>query len=329
MLEVWIREGRVPSLDVLVVDEAQDLSPIQWDLVDRLAEQAQRVYVAGDDDQAIFRWAGADVEKFIGLEGKEVVLGHSYRCPQQVQAIAGGVLRRIAHRRAKEWSPREGEGMVRYEGTFDQVDVSEGSWLILARNAYLLDGAEARLHRDGFLYERKGKSSGRGAELEAIVLWERLRKEKEISVAECRKVYSYMTKRMVARGFKTLPMFTDDARPLTIRDLRKEGGLLTKEPWYDSLDKISVEEREYYRAVLRRGEPLLKGRPRIVLSTIHGAKGGEADSVALFTDMAARTWLAGQRHPGDEERVFYVASTRAKTNLHIIDATTNTYFPLA
>ena len=73
----------------------------------------------------------------------------------------------------------------------------------------------------------------------------------------------------------------------------------------------------YIRATRRRGENLLE-KPRIRLSTIHGMKGGEAESVVILTDMAARTHLEAQRFPEDESRVWYVAATRAKEELHIV-----------
>ena len=41
------------------------LSPLQWKLYDKLKEKSKDVYLAGDDDQAIFAWAGADVNRFI------------------------------------------------------------------------------------------------------------------------------------------------------------------------------------------------------------------------------------------------------------------------
>ena len=65
MLEQFLIKGDIPTLDVMFVDEAQDLSPLQWAVVRKLAERAKRIYVAGDDDQAIYKWAGADVDYLI------------------------------------------------------------------------------------------------------------------------------------------------------------------------------------------------------------------------------------------------------------------------
>ena len=65
------------------------------------------------------------------------------------------------------------------------------------------------------------------------------------------------------------------------------------------------------------GEQLNK-EPRILLSTIHGVKGGEADNVVLLTDLSKNTQKNMDRYPDDENRLFYVGATRTKDHLHII-----------
>ena len=55
MLEQFINQNLSPNLDVLFIDEAQDLSPLQWRMVRRLWNKAAKTYIAGDDDQAIFK----------------------------------------------------------------------------------------------------------------------------------------------------------------------------------------------------------------------------------------------------------------------------------
>ena len=62
MLSTYIESGPVPKLDVVIIDEAQDLNNLQWEMAEKMWANAKRVYISGDDDQAIFRWAGADVE---------------------------------------------------------------------------------------------------------------------------------------------------------------------------------------------------------------------------------------------------------------------------
>ena len=81
------------------IDEAQDLSPIQWKMFDVLKENSKHVILAGDDDQAIYGWAGADVKRFQQEPAKEIVLPQSYRVPKLVQHIANNILSRIPDER--------------------------------------------------------------------------------------------------------------------------------------------------------------------------------------------------------------------------------------
>ena len=66
------------------------------------------------------------------------------------------------------------------------------------------------------------------------------------------------------------------------------------------------------------GEQLNK-EPRIELSTIHAAKGGESQNVVLLTDLTKTTLDGYEKNPDDENRLFYVGATRTKENLHIIE----------
>ena len=56
---------------MIFIDEALDLSPLQWKLYDILKQKSKDVYLAGDDDQAILHWAGADVSRFINEPAKK------------------------------------------------------------------------------------------------------------------------------------------------------------------------------------------------------------------------------------------------------------------
>ena len=108
LLEHIVQEpDYLPRLEVLIVDEAQDLSRLQWEMVIQLAERANRTFIAGDDDQAVYVWAGADVKTFLSLDGEIKVLQQSYRVPSEVHKLADRVVKRIRSRQEKEWFPRQ------------------------------------------------------------------------------------------------------------------------------------------------------------------------------------------------------------------------------
>jgi superfamily I DNA/RNA helicase len=175
------------------------------------------------------------------------------------------------------------------------------------------------------LYERRGGLSIKQTTLEAIILWEKLRKGQAITGGEARRMYEVLkTNSGVKRGHKTLPGFGDEDE-VTMRDLQERGGLRRTDIWHEALERIPAGERAYLLQALRKGQKLTT-RPSVRLSTIHGAKGGEADHVVLFTDMAARTFGEMHQNMEDELRVWYVAATRARRRLTIMRPTRNQCF---
>ncbi len=317
LLERFIEECEAPELDLLVVDEAQDLSQLQWRMVLKLAKKARRVLVAGDDDQAIFQWAGADVPFFINLNGNVTQLKKSFRVPSTIQSKALSIINKISSRRPKTWASREDTGSVFYHNTPDDIDMGAGSWLVLARNLYLLEEAEAKCRREGLIYVRSGRKSVSDKTLQAIRNWELLRNGGEVTAQAATDFL-----RWVPRTVSNLPK---EGR-ITMEALHRDWGVRTKDIWHEAFRKMSLVERSYMIAALRRGEKLTK-QPRIILSTIHGAKGGEADNVILLSDVAHRTYKEIMKTPDTERRVLYVGLTRARNNLHIVVPKTKFSFP--
>ena len=81
--------------------------------------------------------------------------------------------------------------------------------------------------------------------------------------------------------------------------------------------KLSEQVVAYIVSARRRGERILSEDPRIRVSTIHRAKGGEADNVAILMD-STKACVESEDQDA-ERRVWYVGMTRAKKELHIIE----------
>jgi len=296
ILEQFIEKQITLPVSVALVDEAQDISVLQWSLI-KLAFRNADLYIAGDDDQAIYKWSGADVETFINTKATTTkVLTQSYRLPKKVHAIGTRINTRITSRKEKEFLPLLAEGTVTVHNFFDYIDFSKkGSWLCLSRNKYLLGPLEDSIRAQGFSYTTKKASSVNSEHAQAIHGWEALRKKTDTP-------------------FERLAL-----RYATTTDLSK--------PWFEAFGRMGQEEINYYRAVLRCGGTLLE-KPRIRLETIHSAKGAEAEHVVLVTDISPKSYKNLQESPDDEHRVFYVGVTRAKKNLHIVAPQTEFYYPL-
>lgn len=293
MITRYITQCHAPEFDILLIDEAQDLSKIQWDMVKKLAKNSKKTILAGDDDQAIFQWNGADVKQFIELDVPARVLEKSYRLPYPIYAKAIDVRTRIQSKRQKVFDHAAGEGHISYEADIEQIDFEDGEWLILARNNHTLKHAKNLMVELGLNYNLKGEPGIDEDLYKAAVAW---------------------TNGGDENLYKKYLLGVDPLGPRSDK------------PWYEAFDKASYLSKYYIRRVLERGDSITQ--PRIELSTIHGAKGKERENVVLFTDISKRTWENLQRNPDEEHRVFYVGVTRAKKRLFIISPKTKYHFEI-
>ncbi len=322
MIAKYIDIAEPPNLDLLIVDEAQDLTPLQWKMVRKMSEHADEVLIAGDDDQAIHRWTSVNVEDFINCTDRVEVLNQSYRLPRSVWELAMGISNRIPGRLEKEFFPRQEEGRVTRVMNRWALPLHQGSWTIMARtNSFVNDIAEF-LEQEGYFYSRKGHWSVPEKKLEAMSVWKDITTGKGTYVGRVKRLYEMVPKMgkgaVVKRGSIKL---LDAAAPdelLTHAKLVKDFGMLA--PIDTSpLDVIRLSEQEkiYIRSIERKGESVYK-EPRIKISTIHAMKGGEDDNVAVYLG-STKACVEG-KHPEDEDRIFYVAVTRAKQNLYLIES---------
>ncbi len=292
------------GVDVAIVDEAQDLTTLQWRMVEHAFSGAD-VWVAGDDDQSIYRWAGADVERFLSLEAEREVLTTSYRLPPQIHDEAARVIRRVSRRYAKDTRPTDRPGEVLWITRKSRPDLSEGTWLMLGRNRAHLGHFERIAREQGVVYHTMSGPSVDPEHVRAIRAWEALRRGVRVAGEAVN----------AALRLRSGALRVADEGVYGLSDLGLDGVPI----WHEALDRIPLRDREYYIIALR-GREKLDGPPRVRISTIHGAKGAEADNVLLRLDMSARTRKSYQRSPDDEHRVFYVGMTRARRRLFLVES---------
>ena len=289
-----IESNKIPRFKAIFIDEAQDLSPLQWKLFDKLKEHCDDMYLAGDDDQAIFAWAGADVNRFIKEPAHEKVLRYSRRVSKAVQQQSQITVDRISGiRKHKEYLPRNEEGHSQHISNLGQVDLTKGKWLILTRTKSNLLDIMKDLKRKNFYYQsNKGKSFKVG-----------------------------MYEAAVAYTKWTMGEILDEKEISAVKEFIPTGNWDVKIPWYD---KFVADQKEilYLRNLIASKENL-KEKARIWLSTIHAIKGGEEDNVILSLHQG-RTVQQGIKSSIDkqdeEHRVWYVGITRARNNLYKLKA---------
>lgn len=314
MLDRYEGEAAPIPVDVAIIDEAQDLSTQQWCMAEYALSRAQRTYVAGDDDQAIYRWAGADLNKFMAFSSDIKVLSHSYRLPGRVWELAGRISGSIHNRLSKQWDSRDEAGYVRRVMRPDHLagTVHKGNWLFLTRHRHQLGPLDKMLRSNGVLFDRQGARSVTGKHVDAIYAWTGLQRGGRVDPGTGEQ----LLQAVLAPGAQ-LPA----KEHLDLSDFRGALGNRADHDWFSAFEGIPVTRREYYRSCLRNGEKL-REQPRVRISTIHGAKGWESDNVVLFTDMSQRALRGFRRDPDDEHRVFYVGVTRAIKSLHLMNPST-------
>ena len=311
MITKFVNEKeKCKEFDVIFIDEAQDLSPIQWNMFDILKERSDDIYLAGDDDQAIFAWAGADVQRFLNEPAIEEVLPKSNRVPKNIQEVANIIVSRINTRKEKEYHAKDGSpGKVEPIYNIEHIDLTQGEWLILTRTTYRSDEISKQLKRNNLYYKcRFGKSYDTRL-YKAVLSFNGLCKGETINLAEAREIHEYLPD---SPFFK----FKEDKQHYTMDDFGYGKDAL----WYNLFTRADQDECFYIRTMLANGEKLSQP-PRIEVSTIHAAKGGECENVILVLDNAKkiRDSIENNIEKADEEhRVWYVGATRAKENLYIL-----------
>ena len=294
MIQRFLDKGKSPKFKVIFVDEAQDLSLIQWSMIKKIEEETQcDVWIAGDDDQTIFGWAGADVNSFIKWQARNIALTKSERVPRLIQTKALNIIQRIYFNRIpKDYLPKDTEGNIYQRYKINDIDMTKGDWLILTRTKSLWKPIPPFLKRKGLYFNTvEGNSIGKTL-YEDIQTWNEL-----------------------VQGL-TPP----DIKRQRLEELTGEKNFNINLSWDQAFKNVALAKRDYMRAMLHHEEDLSKP-PRIKVSTIHGAKGGEATNVVLFLNQTANTIKGSKKSRAKEEeefRVWYVGVTRTIENLFLI-----------
>ena len=311
LLTEYLRVAEPLDIDVLFIDEAQDLSWLQWQVVHKLGARAARTYIAGDDDQTIFTWAGASAELFLTEPCDTFeVLPQSYRIPAVVHRVAHQVIGRVRVRQPKEFRPRDVEGVYKPVGFLDEDLLQDESTYVLYRNYHRGLVLKQRLEDLGVPFTGGQSILANEDVLSAIRGWVKATAGDPIPVDEAKALVAVASDNYLV-----------DNRRHTIKDM-KSGELSTnavfkprafEDPWYHVLPRMP---RVAYldRTVSRFGWKALLD-PKVRLMSIHQSKGRQAETIILDLEMARRTHEAYQKNPDDEHRVYYVAVTRARNRL--------------
>lgn len=282
-----------PEYEMVVVDEAQDLDLAQFAMLQRLC--SGRMCFVGDDKQAIYQWRGSAsnmldrVKQELGAA--ELPLTLSYRCSKQVLERARRLCSDI------QGLPEAPDGLVdssTYQGLLEGV---RGGDFVLSRLNAPLVRITLTLLRNGVRARMAGRDVG--GSIMALV-----NKLKARTIPELLTALSTWERKQVTR-------------------FASRGELDQVDRVHDQADVIFAlaEDADDIQHVKDKCEHLFvdDGEADMVLaSSVHKAKGLEAERVWLLQQSLYR------RGDSQEERnIEYVAITRARVHLTIVEGVPN------
>jgi superfamily I DNA/RNA helicase len=289
-----------------------------------IESRCERSYIAGDDDQTIYTFQGADPNIFINLKGEMDPRIESRRVPRAVHKVALSILDNIDNRMIKTWLPRDAEGKIFEDQTLDNIDFSKGEWMIIARTNQMLNPIKYHLTSLNLRFDSKTNVLLSPELLKAYQTWVRLNQGATVGAEEAKSIYKVLTvdKNLVKYKFSSGNSL-DVADFVDLDDLMLDHGLLVSGSW-EQLN-FKDDTKLYIKSLLENGDDLFKPA-RIKVSTIHGVKGEECENVVLYTGMEKIIHDAALRNPDPEHRLFFVGVTRAKENLYIMQPDIDDYY---
>lgn len=336
MVQKFIDDASNLPIKVLMVDEAQDLTPLQWDMVVKIAKNVWRVYIAGDDDQAIYEWNGADVEHFQNFPGRNIILKKSVRLNKNVHFFSKCLLHSMGNKRIeKEFYSNGKEGAIyRWNGLKKVPWDMEGSWLVLARINDVKKELQAEARNLSLYYQDvKGNKSFEMNQYQAIELWQKVCEGGSITREEATIMYEYLLN--IDHGFRSSESkkwsFAHPNQVFNFDELHLRCGMREdKGNWMDVFKrKFKDKDKQYFAKMMKEGVDLSKP-PKIIIDTIHQVKGGEADNVVLASkcNFPSHYEKKNLSEKVKELRVWYTGATRSKGTLHLLGTHHQYNFPL-
>lgn len=291
--------------DIIMLDEAQDASLAQQDVVSRCFKRNTRLLAFGDKDQTINSWCGSDTEAFEHLEdttrfnkpSSKFPLTTNYRCGKKIIEYA----KQFTDNNIR---PQENahDGVVNFNVKISEV--KDGDMVLCRNTAPLMDvyrkmvaeGKKVFFRGEGLgasLKESVDCCSGDSIEdmiasmkTRLIAYWEFVSKEQDLSLGET----------------STLPYI------ISLFDTIKTMESLP--PHIDNRDKLYQFINEVFSN---------EGNEGIQLSTIHRAKGLESDNVFIICPSLIPSKLSQMDWQKEEERhLLYVMCTRPKFSLNYV-----------
>lgn len=300
LLYFAVKDGLVlPKFDNVFVDEAQDTNAIQRALIRKMMKPTSRFFAVGDEAQAIYGFRGADSDSMELIKQEfdctEMPLTVTYRCPKAVVEHARQWVSHI------EAAPNAEEGEV-VDLVYDwNAHTFQANDMIVCRTTAPVITLAYKLLKARVPCRVMGREIGQG--LKSLI------------------------KKMNARSLDQLETKLDTwaERESEKARAKKQDGKV--EAIQDKADAIKCliegleENRRTITDLFAVIDKLFGDATNVVtLCTIHKSKGLEADRVFwLNSSMCPAPWARQPWQVQQEQNLCYVATTRAKKSLFLIE----------
>ncbi len=286
--------------DFIFIDEAQDVGEAQLRLLIAMLKPGGRIYIIGDPRQAIYAWRGADPEMYAKLikrlNASVFPLTVTFRCAQSVVREANKIVRDFSA------APSAPEGNVELIDRAQMLKlIAPGDFVLSRANAPLVDACTAAI-RAGIKSNIQGRDLG--------------------------ETLTALIDKAKADDIEELIEFVEAWRIKQIEKRQKKGH--DPQPIIDRaacLIAFCDGAKTIGQAKLNIATMFADGddRQRVIFSSVHRAKGLERDRVFVLrsTFLKPRPYVDkfGEQTfgvPEEEENLYYVAVTRAKSTLYIV-----------
>lgn len=302
----YMEVGKPLPCAALFLDEAQDVTALQWRVITKASQNCEKIRIAGDPMQAIFSYQGAEPGILISLAKKyhTVELNRTYRLPERICVLADTIVEVTQEKMPRKHIPvKKIKGHVQeivdreVFGRIIKKDYAENSkqpyrWFVLFRCNHFLSDVTSVLEQLIIPYHTS----------EDFVLADR----------ELNKIRRYYDHRK--EGYSTEKRRLEFMERYGIKDINDcftESNLIPSSRRYIYLDYV---EKYGIDALI----VMSKAPPFCLVTTVHKVKGGEADNVAVFLDATPQVQDNVIVDADQELRIFYVACTRAKESLYVV-----------
>ncbi len=313
MLERVKQRSLVPNVDYLVIDEFQDITTLQYDVYEEWKPHVERVLIAGDDDQVVYSWQGADPALLLDEEvDEDVILPNSYRLPSNVLHAVNREIRHIDVRQDKDLNPRKEGGVVEAHQGGSMLDVvrmvrqtlveDDGTIMLLFRARYQMFQFIDEFITEGVpftaLTDQRMWTDRLTQYVRAV---EAIEDGRDVDGLQARRLADMLQDSAFGTTerdelFDTIDDLQEEAEVDDLEELTVSADVIDDHVPFmpgpnsaaDMLRKVTSFQKKSVKAYFAIGEYRSMPTDRVRVGTIHSAKGREADHVFVATDLTEK-----------------------------------------